>query len=742
MDTPSSVPTDVLDPKGWLNMIPLLHRFTADPRVREAIELGDGKKLHAALKGAKKNPSFMNDVAVIDELLSMRRLFIYGSGAPSLFTINGVGTKIYGKSDEGSDGSYITTLFFTILFIPVIPIKQYLVRHEGDNRYAFFGSVPSSTAIRVWQWLWLGGLAAFCFLPMLGGMIAGVTGGGKGKGSGGGSSFGSSYDTRSVWLVNGLDVPLKVAVKGKDGKDESWKVESQKQTLASLPVGNIELSIQSEDGVEISRDTLSLKDGYKFAAYNIFASAPIYAQGAVYTSKTYVGGKDEKEEYNYFSGQKFIEHDQVTYAFQDPPKTMTFSKYEHKRTIWYTGVEKNGWITTMFLLEKDGKKKEAEELAEAVLLAEPEDETAQKLARYYVRKYKGVEGAAQLGEKMIDMWPNSLEAHRFYQDYAELAGKDQELTEQYKKLYSEDKSAWMGYLYARVAAADTAMPLLEELVQKHPKDAYVHRGYAWLLLNSGKYEEAVEHFEKVQQLDAARHEEVVGEHAKALVAVGRTEDAAKLIEGAEDAKKLPSLHNALLYGQLAKLAPGKTAHEGDFFVNKRGEDDKYGDNLADQVIYDLLVDGAAPTKEDLDDINSPDKRDAIEIAALALKNPKAALNLCKEVPSSALERIEPTVLTMLALESVRVGDKETADTLFKSVPELARHKTPMAAFIKSGKFTPDLNDVDLEWQAAMKLVRARGLPKSDKKRALLVKEAKSQDVLQGYVTHAAMAWAN
>ena len=44
--------------------------------------------------------------------------------------------------------------------------------------------------------------------------------------------------------------------------------------------------------------------------------------------------------------------------------------------------------------------------------------------------------------------------------------------------------------------------------------------------------------------------------------------------------------------------------------------------------------------------------------------------------------------------------------------------------------------------AAMKLVRARGLPKSDKKRAALIKEARSQDVLQGYITHASVAWAN
>lgn len=738
MDTSS--PTDVLDPRGWLKIVPTLHRFSSEPRVREAIELGDAKKLHAALRACKKNPSFLQDAPVIDEILSIRRLFVYGSGAPSLFTLNGFGTKIYGKSDEGSDGTYVTTLFFTALFIPLIPIKQYLVRHEGDNRYAFFGSVPVSLAIRIWQLVVL----SIFVVPCFGGMVASAVSGGGGSSysKSGKGSFGSEWSSRTVWLLNGLDVPLKVSVE-KDGKKESWKINAQSQTSAALPVGNHELIISSEDGVEISRDKVNITDGYKFAAYNLFASAPMYAQGAIYTSKTYVAGKDtEKEQYNRYSGQKWIEIADVSYPFSDPPKTMTFSKYETKRTLWYTGVEKGGWITTIFLLEKDKKSAEAEALAEAVMLAAPEDETAQKLARFYVRKYKGVDGAADLGAKMIDMWPNSLQAHRFYQDYAQLAGKQSELTTRYRELYTQDQSAWMGYLLARVETNDKALPLYEELVQKFPKDAYVHRGYGWLLLNSGKYEDAVTEFEQVLLLDPERHAESLSHHVKALAASGRAEEAAKLVEASENPKERPSLSNAILYGQLAKLAPGKTAHEGDYFMNKLVQDDKRGDKVAEQVVYDLLVDGRQPSNDDIDGIDSQDERDAVEITSIALKNPKGALKVVKQVPVTALERLDTTVLTLLALESTRLGDTEAADSLFKAVPELSRHRAEMAAFVKSGKVSPELKDIDLEQQAAMKLVRARGLPRKDKKRASLLSEAKSQDVLRGFVSHAAVAWAD
>src|SRR6478672_2321665 len=154
MDPTSNV--DVADPRGWLKSFPQLYRFCSDQKIREAVELGDGAKLHKALSAAKKNPMFLNDRTTIEEILNIRRLFIHGSGAPSLFTLNGFGTKIYGKSDEGSDGTYVTTLFLTALFVPVIPIKQYLVRHEGGNRYAFYGTVPSSQAVKLWQWVTLG----------------------------------------------------------------------------------------------------------------------------------------------------------------------------------------------------------------------------------------------------------------------------------------------------------------------------------------------------------------------------------------------------------------------------------------------------------------------------------------------------------------------------------------------------------------------------------------------------------
>jgi hypothetical protein len=44
------------------------------------------------------------------------------------YTINGCGTKYYGRRDQESDGSYITTEWIVFLFLPLMPIGSYRVQ--------------------------------------------------------------------------------------------------------------------------------------------------------------------------------------------------------------------------------------------------------------------------------------------------------------------------------------------------------------------------------------------------------------------------------------------------------------------------------------------------------------------------------------------------------------------------------------------------------------------------------------
>lgn len=70
--------------------------------------------------------------------------------APSLSTINGWGTTLYGSSDrETRTGSYFTTRYFTAFFIPLCPLSRYRVRRVADGRYQFLGRAPFRTIDKV-----------------------------------------------------------------------------------------------------------------------------------------------------------------------------------------------------------------------------------------------------------------------------------------------------------------------------------------------------------------------------------------------------------------------------------------------------------------------------------------------------------------------------------------------------------------------------------------------------------------
>jgi hypothetical protein len=50
------------------------------------------------------------------------------------FTINGCGTRYYGKREQAADGSYIATEWITFIYVPLIPIRSYRVLPVGQGK--------------------------------------------------------------------------------------------------------------------------------------------------------------------------------------------------------------------------------------------------------------------------------------------------------------------------------------------------------------------------------------------------------------------------------------------------------------------------------------------------------------------------------------------------------------------------------------------------------------------------------
>lgn len=133
----------------------LLEVFAEDLRLSEALG-ADNAALDDLL--AKKQTAREME-AMLAELTPIKH-------APSLHTINGIGTVLYGRRNEHqASDTYVATLYFTILFVPLLPLRCYRVRQVGQGQWRFFGSVPFSAVNKLHAWC---AVAAVLLLVVLG----------------------------------------------------------------------------------------------------------------------------------------------------------------------------------------------------------------------------------------------------------------------------------------------------------------------------------------------------------------------------------------------------------------------------------------------------------------------------------------------------------------------------------------------------------------------------------------------
>jgi len=60
----------------------------------------------------------------------------------SFTRVNGTGSTVIGRNEIGEDGTYLTTEWFTVVFIPVFPICSYRVTQRGRGSYLIHSKQP------------------------------------------------------------------------------------------------------------------------------------------------------------------------------------------------------------------------------------------------------------------------------------------------------------------------------------------------------------------------------------------------------------------------------------------------------------------------------------------------------------------------------------------------------------------------------------------------------------------------
>ncbi len=117
-----------------------------DPII-EKVKSGDADQALVAINQYVYDPNTDEELkSILKEIKTSleERITKHGKpikSAPSMFTLNGCGTRIYGD-----------TLYFVLLFIPIFPISRYKVTDVGGGQYSFHGKLDLHPWQKYWKW--------------------------------------------------------------------------------------------------------------------------------------------------------------------------------------------------------------------------------------------------------------------------------------------------------------------------------------------------------------------------------------------------------------------------------------------------------------------------------------------------------------------------------------------------------------------------------------------------------------
>ena len=704
------------DPRGWLDACPELTQFSSDPKVAAAVQAGDGEKLFAALEARRKGPRASFERRTLDAVLGRRRLFIspMNQGAPKLFTLNGVGSRIYGKSDLAADGTYVGTLFFTVLYLPVWPLAQYLCWSSG-RQYQFYGKVPLSRTMKLWRAAVGAGAVAVAAAIAL--------------------AVWSGSREAQAYVVNGLDVPVVV-----NGTGVSATVGPGTRLSVKLPVGKQRLEARAGGRVVEAVD-VDVPRWTDVVVYNVIGSAPLYAEGSWYFPKGDKPATTPDAPFEFLGGRSFVVRDRVPYRFVPAPKTIQMDSHAKRELRWAVEVMKGGWMVTASVLENDGRLGEAAALAGRVAAAEPGDKDA--LARWLnLALVAGGPAAAVAPAKAIaEAAPGDLDAQRVYSHFLVSAGRREEA----ERIFAERAAKAPGdadaaYLRARVAEPEAAMQQFQALAREHPDDPRFRRGLAWQYYSALRWTDALREYGAVARIapDAARAN--TQPVAASLVATGKVPAALALVERA--ASSSLDLSVAVLHAQVTRLARG--ARDPGRYLARVADLQKTDVQKAAWRTYarvwgHALAGEPPPPAKEIDAIPYPIQREACRIMVAAAADPAAGLKLAAPANRAALAEVADTVALLLAGEAARLGRDDLAVSLAEASGHLEAPGRAVVAFVRGGD-PVELRDVDPEDRAALLLARARAAQASGLDAAPVLAQVRANDPLRGGVAQALARW--
>jgi len=499
--------------------------------VHRLYDAGKARKAQAALRAhvskelntgrRRRQQQYLDDVYLWLEPLGK---------APTMSTINGIGTMLYGNYKPNPDGVHIATLWFVFVFLPVFPLVAYVVRKASGNSWTFYAKAPLPPFARLWRVGFAGLLVA---------VVVAIAASVAWDGSHG-----------ELWVYNGFDVPMEVTV------DEDHFELSPRQVIraGTYPLGALPVAAtpqgwdapleQTEANLELMGDGELL--------YNIAGRASLVRSWVVY-------GPGSTRDDELLGTEPFVAVGNVDYLLREPPESKEVREGGSiVDELIYNAEDEVSLSVAAFFTQSMVGPEDAFRMLAARLAVYPGDHEALALATSM--KIPGDPALVAIGERARAGMPDEVEAHRLYQNCLDSDGAAVARGEYTTLALEHADSAMYQYLAGRLLddGAPEAETQFRKALDVDSDYAYAHLALGYQLATRGDLEQAIASYERYAAAGDAEFDTVLRSRIRLLQVRGEPGwvDQARAILDQADARFGADLNRGALRASMDVLHGG------------------------------------------------------------------------------------------------------------------------------------------------------------------------------------------
>ena len=607
--------------------------------------------------------------------------------APKMYTFNGIGTMLYGAYQHHA-GTYIATLWFTLIFVPIWPLAAFLVQPADGGGWHFLARAPFPPLARYAR-----AAAGAALLIVVGGFAFS------------GYWSGSHLD---LYVVNGFDRSVSVQVAG----SQREVLPHDYVLLEDQPLINttLEAAWTGDDSPLESMTVDFGGHGGQIAVYNVADRAVLLIDQILY------GPGTPRPDVVLEKGPVIFVDDEIDYPFVSPPDSLSVSEGRSIAKSVLLALDEDGEPLNAFTtLLAEGRTYQALALARSELLAHPENAS---LAWYASSTVLSDNFGAQLElfRSCLDRAPNTVDLHRYYQNLWHEDARDP-LREEYASLLEANPGSPMyHYLMGRIQedGSERSLSLYHAALDIDPDYAPAYRTLAYSATLRGDWLDALEAYDRFASLGGDEALEAVEQRIRIRRLLGR--NAGEIDRVLSQTRELwpESVPLSFLSAHLRlERDPRALSTVADTVISNAALGYEWASSYANNVRADLAVTAGdlAVARNELSLISNPEDRDPWVTLRLAL-SPGATQEdreLFFDIPNW-FDRLD-LARKLLALELLEQDERWQAIAQIDdpSIASIARTLETPTDLVRSRQYTELVGFRSLELHAAACFAAARRL---------------------------------